>query len=257
MTEKIGFIGVGYLAETMIRGLAAQGRAAGVILSPRSAERSARLAGEFGCHAAASNADVVAGADVVFVATLPGQVVDTITGLPWRAGQRVISVAAGVPLAPMTAAAAPAKAFRAMPVTSASIGESATALLPGDEIAREALAPFGRVECFEDETAFEAASNLGAFYGLVFAMIAEVSRWTEAQGVPAEQARCLTAGMVRGAASVALGKPDADADDILYDLMTPGGITAAGLESLQATGGLAAWPRAMDAALARLAELGK
>lgn len=63
--------------------------------------------------------------------------------------------------------------------------------------------------------------------------------------------------MVRGAASVALGKPEADADKILYDLMTPGGITEAGLDSLKATGGLAAWPQAMDAALARLAELGK
>ena len=34
MTGMIGFIGVGYLAETMIRGLAAQGRAAGLLLSP-------------------------------------------------------------------------------------------------------------------------------------------------------------------------------------------------------------------------------
>ena len=209
------------------------------------------------CQVAASNEAVATGAEVVFVATLPGQVVATITGLPWRAGQRVISVAAGVPLAPMTAAVAPARAFRAMPVTSASIGESATALFPDDAVARDALALFGRVEGFEDEPAFEAASNLGAFYGLVFAMIAEVSRWTETQGVPAEQARCLTAGMVRGAASVALGRPEADADRILYDLMTPGGITEAGLESLRASGGLTAWPKAMDAALARLAELGK
>jgi pyrroline-5-carboxylate reductase len=257
MTQKIGFLGVGYLAESMIRGLASKGRTEDAVLSPRSAERSARLSEEFGCLQAVSNQEVVELCDVIIIATLPDQVVPTLEGLVWRQDQKVISVAAGVPLSTMNSAAAPATAFRSMPVTSSALGESMTAMVPQDEVVRDVLGNFGEVVGFEDEQTFESASGLGAFYGLVFAMIGEISRWTEGQGVAPEQARVLTAGMVKGAASVALSRPDCGADQILADLMTPNGITEAGLDHLKSNNGLAVWSDAMNAALRRLENLGK
>ena len=192
MTKAIGIIGVGHLAGFLVEGLN-RADCPEIVLSPRNVDKSRALAGRFGARVAADNAQVVEAADTVVLATRPDQAVQATAGLPWRAGQTLICVAAGIPLGALAAAAGPATVVRAMPISCTAIGESPTSLYPDDNAARRLFERLGPVHALPDETSFEAASVLGAFYGWVYAMLAEVTAWTEGQGVPSQTARDLVA----------------------------------------------------------------
>ena len=114
---RIGIIGVGHLAGYLVEGLRRAQDCPEIVLSPRNAEKSGALAGRFGARVAADNAQVVEAADTVVLATRPAQAVQAATRLPWRAGQTLICVAAGIPLGALAAAGGPATVVRAMPIS--------------------------------------------------------------------------------------------------------------------------------------------
>lgn len=254
MTSSIGIIGVGHLAGYLVEGLKRAPDCPEIVLSPRNADKSRTLAGQFGTRVAAGNAQVVEAADTVILATRPAQAVPAATGLPWRAGQTLICVAAGIPLEALAAVAGPATVVRAMPISSAAIGESPTSLYPDDNAARRLFERLGPVHALPDETSFEAASVLGAFYGWVYAMLAEVTAWTEGHGVPSQTARDLVAQTARGASGMILGRPNETLAAMLDTLCTPGGITSRGLEVLEEKEAISAWGAACRAALERTRE---
>jgi len=251
MTETIGIIGVGHLAANLVGGLMRDNSKLDILLSPRNRDRAADLAQRFGCRIAEDNAAVVDGADTVVISTRPPDVVATLTGLPWRSGHTLISVCSGVGLDELQAAAPPATVVRTMPVVSAVLGESPTAICPDNEAATRLLSKVGSVHPVASEEVFLAASNMGPFYGWGFAIIIEAQKWLEARGVDGETAIGLSAGMLRGAAAMAQSGHDGTPAELLDDLATPGTLTLAGLEALRETGGLDAWQAALDAAAAR------
>jgi pyrroline-5-carboxylate reductase len=254
MTASIGIIGVGHLAGYLVEGLKRAADCPEIVLSPRNADKSRTLAGRFGARVAADNAEVVEAADTVILATRPDQAVQAATQLPWRAGQILICVAAGIPLGALAPVAGPATVVRAMPISSAAIGESPTSLYPDHAEARRLLKHLGPVHALPDETSFEAASVLGAFYGWIYAMLAEVTAWTGDQGVPPQTARDLVAQTARGATGMILGRPDESLAAMLETLCTPGGITSRGLEVLEENEAISAWREACRAALERTRE---
>lgn len=249
----VGIIGIGYLGECLAEGLAAADTA--LILSPRNTERAHRLAEQFGCTIAKDNADVVARADVVFLATRPGDIASTATGLPWREEQRVISVAAGVRLETIQNAIIPAMAIRAMPISASRIQSSPTAFCPNDPIAADVLGRLGSAHPFPDEAQFSTASIFGAYYALIFAFIDEASNWAEDEGLEPEAARHISARMVQAAASSIIANIDRPPRALLDDLMTPGGITEEGLKVLEDADAFAPWSAAMNASLKRARDL--
>ncbi|SNR37964.1 NAD(P)-binding domain-containing protein [Puniceibacterium sediminis] len=103
---RIGFVGTGHIAAPMARALARGGHR--VTVSERSATTAAELAAAGLGITVATNADVVADSDIVFLCLRPAVWADVIPSLPWRAGHQVISVMAGVPLADLAKGCAPA-----------------------------------------------------------------------------------------------------------------------------------------------------
>ncbi len=244
MNNRIGILGVGELAAYLVRGLIRGGNHPPLSFSPRNADKARALARECGAKVCANNAELVAESELVIVATRPDQVGGALRDLPWRPTHTLISVAAGVTLAALREVASPATLVRAMPVSCAAIGESPTAMHPRNARAQALFAQLGPVQVLADERAFQAASVLGAYYGWVFALMAEVGRWAESAGVPPPQARALVAGMTRGAGAAALNDPESSPAEMLSALRTPGGITEHGLRALQENGGLAGWTQA-------------
>ncbi len=249
----IGFIGVGDMASYMVHGLCRGSGGGDIVLSPRGAAQAAALAAAHGCRIAANNAAVVADCDMVVLAVRPADVAAVLAGLPWRAGQVLVSVVAGATLADL-AAAAPAVAVRSMPVSAAAIGESPTAIYPDHPAARALLERLGTVTVLPDEGVFAAASVMGAYHGWVFGAIAAAAEWLEGEGIPPDPSRALAAGMMRAAAGVALADRDTPLADTLARLTTPGGITEAGFQRMDQVAGRAAWPAACAAALALMEE---
>lgn len=103
---RVGFIGTGEIAAAMVRGLAGLGHE--ILVSDRNAATATRLADEIAGVSVLPNAGVVDGADVVFLCLLAPVAVNVLPGLPFRAGQTVISVMVDLPLARLRNLCAPA-----------------------------------------------------------------------------------------------------------------------------------------------------
>jgi hypothetical protein len=83
--QKFGFVGVGYLAASVIEGLCSSPDQvmAKIVVSPRSATHSSSLQRRFPTliEVAENNAEVTRDADVVFLGVLPAQVPDVLAEL--------------------------------------------------------------------------------------------------------------------------------------------------------------------------------
>lgn len=257
MTSTLGIIGVGHLAGYLVSGLMKAKAPPRIILSPRGAAQSAYLAGKYGLEVADSNSAVVENTDTILLATRPPDLVDAITGLPWRADQTAISVAAGVALSALRSAVAPATAVRALPVTAAEIGESPTCMYPDNATARAVFQMLGTVHVFEDEDMYELASIQGVMFSVFHAGIQSMAEWMAATGVEADRSREITARALRATASMVLAHPENDFDHMVGEYATEGSLTRIALQELRRNGGLTGWPEAMDAALKRCRQINR
>lgn len=247
---RIGFLGVGHLAQEMITGLLRSGLPASeMILSPRG--HGPELAGRHGIALATDNDVLVAGADVVLLATRPADAVAAVTGLGWRPGQILVSACAGVPLAELRAAARPAEVVRIMPLTAASIGASPTTVYPDLPALRPLLARLGGVIPLADEAGFETATVSAAIYGWAQVLIGLGRDWSLAHGLAPETARQLAAETFVAAGRMIAERPE-PVETLLQSLATPGGITECGLQVLEAGDVEASWIGACDAVLEKL-----
>lgn len=252
MIDRLGIIGVGHLAGYVVAGLHRAGADFEIILSPRNADMSARLATRFGATVAADNQAVADGAELILLTTRPSDVVAACNAVAFRAGQTVVSTAAGVRLGSLERAVAPAQAVRAMPLTCAAVNKSPTLLHPDHPQTRSLFELLGNVLAVADEAQFTPASAIAAFYGWVYALLDETVAWTVRAGVPAQSARRLVLETARGAAEMGLSHPDQELSTLLDALATPGGVTRQGLQTLQEKQGLTAWTDALETVLGRL-----
>ena len=106
---KIGVIGTGTIASAVVRGIAGDGH--DIAVSERSAARAADLARAFDNVSVHDNAGVVAASDVIFLGLMAEAAGEILAGLPFRAGQRVISFMAGASLEEVAAMVAPATLY--------------------------------------------------------------------------------------------------------------------------------------------------
>lgn len=251
MSATIGILGVGHFAQYLVEGLRQGGGTAPVVLSPRREATARTLAARFpNVAVAADNQSVVDAADVVLLTVRAKDAVPVAAALKWRAGQRLITMAAGTTIASLSVTS-PATVIRGMASAAIARHQSTIVIYPDDARARTVLEPLGPVLVMRDEAALAAASVMYGYYAMLFAIMAEGERWVMGHGVSAEAARTIVGWAFRGAGNMLLDEPARALPDIVASLATPGGITEKGLESLEAEGALSAWQRALDAALRR------
>ncbi|WP_241209399.1 NAD(P)-binding domain-containing protein, partial [Streptococcus sp. DD11] len=125
---KIGFIGLGNMGGSLARLVAQDDRYRdGMLLANRSQEKAEKLAAEAGGQPA-SNAQVFAQADVVFLGVKPAQyaalLADYETVLKKREPLLLVSMAAGLPLATLEKLTPKQHRWiRIMPNTPVAVGE--------------------------------------------------------------------------------------------------------------------------------------
>ncbi|WP_417719960.1 pyrroline-5-carboxylate reductase family protein [Salipiger sp.] len=239
---QLGVIGVGHLAGALLGGLLRSGMAAGdIVLSPRG--KGPQRAARDGHVLARDNADLVTRCDMVILSVRPGDAAGAVAGLPWRAGQIVLNACAGVPIAALDVG--PATVVRIMPITAAELGASPTLVYPPEPRALDLLARLGAPVPLQGEAQFETATVSAAIYGWAQALIRGGADWSEAQGLDPETARQLVARTFVAAGRM-IAEKDVPMDRLLADLVTPGGITEAGLKHLEAAGVPQAWDGACD-----------
>jgi pyrroline-5-carboxylate reductase len=138
-----------------------------------------------------------------------------------------------------------------MPLTAAEIGASPTVFYPDNPAARDIIARFGATIPLADETAFEIATVPAAIYGWAQQLMRGTVEWSTEKGADADVMRKLVSLTFVAAGRLIAEKPE-PMQQLLDELVTPGGITELGLHILRDRQQPEAWAAACDAVLNRL-----
>jgi pyrroline-5-carboxylate reductase len=260
---RLGFIGAGKLAGSVIRGLirAKFCSPEEIIAGEPNAGARTALQSEAGISVTAENTEVAEKAEILFVGVKPAVVLPVLRELaPLLASKCVISLAAGVRISSMEKIAE-ARFMRALTNTPSAICQAATAIARGTrttnedlELVRRVFSAIG-VVVEVDEEKIDAVTGLsGSGPAFVYKVIEALAESGQKCGLSAEAAMTLAAQTVLGAAQLAL-ESGKSPDELIKMVVTPGGTTAAGLvemEKLNTAEGLIA---AVEAATKRGQEM--
>lgn len=258
---RLAVIGGGNMGAALVHGLLANGWATTdeIVVVEVSAERRAALEDLL---PGVALRDTVPACSAALIAVKPNDAPAVVGEAVAGGATRILSIAAGVSLATLEAAAGSGVAVvRAMPNTPALVGLGAAAIAGGraagpDDLdwAESILASVGTVERV-DEADLDAVTGLsGSGPGYLF-LVAEalIAAGTKAGLDPAIADRLVRQLFVGSAALLAAGD---DPAELRRRVTSPGGTTAAGLAVLE-TGGVRELIEAtVAAAAARSVELG-
>jgi pyrroline-5-carboxylate reductase len=238
---RIGFVGGGKLAGSVIRGLVRAKYcppAAILVSEPNEAARRI-LENELGISGTAENAEVATKSDVILIGVKPSVVLPALGEIaPLVDGKLVISLAAGIRIASMEKSAN-ARFMRAMTNTPSTVCRAATALARGGRTTDQDMAAaqtlFGSigvaVEVEEDQ--IDAVTGLsGSGPAFVYTVIEALAKGGESVGLAADVALILATQTVLGAAQLA-SESKLSPEELRKMVVTPGGTTAAGLAAME------------------------
>lgn len=264
---EISFIGGGNMAAALIGGMVGRGFDAASIrvIDPVAGARE-RLVRDYGvrCYEALP-ADTALG-EVIVLAVKPQQMREACAALSGRLrDELILSIAAGVRLDDLSRwLGGHARLARCMPNTPALIGMGITGLYAGAAVsatqreqAQRILEAVGRVVWVDAEDALDAVTAVsGSGPAYVFYFIEAMQRAAVDAGLDAEAARALVLETFRGATELA-ARSDEPVSLLRERVTSKGGTTERALATLQQHAVADAIVRAIDAARARAAELGR
>jgi pyrroline-5-carboxylate reductase len=268
LSQTIGFLGTGNMAEALIKGLILAGMVEPTQIhgsDPRR-ERCNEMRERYGIHVTTHNPDVVRHAEIVVLSVKPQilpQVLDEIAP-HLKPNALVISVAAGTPVAAIERRLPQGtRIVRTMPNTPALVGAGATAIAAGQHAKDEDLEATRRIFDAVGKTVVIDESQLDAVTGLsgsgpayVFLIIEALSDAGVKMGLSRYNAQALAAQTVLGSAKLLIETNEHPGR--LKDMVTsPGGTAIAGLHTLEAGGLRTTLINAVEAATNRSRELGQ
>jgi pyrroline-5-carboxylate reductase len=251
---KVGILGVGHLTYHMVPGLLAGATGLDIALSARNAELAAKLEARHGVQISKDNADLVENSDVVLVAVRQFDALDVVHGLPWHAGQTVISCCAGLGLEAIARLTGAATLVRAMPTIAAEFGASPTCIYPDNAVATAVLSNCGTVIALESEQHFNAATVTVCYSSMLFGLLARMVEWNEAKGLAPATARRLVSELTGSTAAMAAQRDHLTLEEIVEELATPGSFTLRGLEALRSRDAFRPWVDMSDALIEELTD---
>ncbi len=238
---RLGFIGGGKLAGSVIRGLVRAKYCAPfaiLVSEPNEAARQV-LENELGISGTSENAAVAEQAGVILIGVKPAVVLPVLAAIaPQLEGKLVVSLAAGVRMNSMEKVAA-AHFMRAMTNTPSAICRAATAVAKGGRttnselsIAREIFSAIGVVVEVGEEQIDAVTALAGSGPAFVYTVIEALARGGEKTGLDWEVALTLATQTVLGAAQLAT-ETKLSPEELRKMVVTPGGTTAAGLAAME------------------------
>lgn len=260
---KIGFIGLGNMAEAMIGGMLAKGlvEPENVIGSCKTGETAEKIKLKFNITTVLDNKSVAETADVLFLAVKPVYLDDVIKEVKSavRTETLVVSIAAGRDLKYLKEAFGrpELKIIRCMPNTPALVLEGCTGVCAGDEVLGEELekvvelmSAFGKASVVPERLMDVVVGVSGSSPAYVFLFIEAMADAAVAEGMPRKQAYEFAAQAVLGSAKLVLetGKHPGELKDMVC---SPGGTTIQAVKVLEEKGMRAAVIDAVEACISK------
>ena len=234
---RLGFIGAGKLAGSVIRGLVRSKCCAPteIIASEPSEVTRATLKSETGINLTTENAEAAEKATVIFIGLKPGVVLPVLRDLGGKLENKlVISLAAGVRLQSMEAIVK-ARFVRALTNTPSAICRAATGIARGAratkediDLARNMFESVGVVADITEDQIDAVTALSGSGPAFVYTVIEALADGGQKMGLPLDVAQQLATQTVLGAAQLA-NETGLSPEELRKMVVTPGGTTAAGL----------------------------
>jgi pyrroline-5-carboxylate reductase len=268
--DPLVLVGAGKMGGALLAGWLDQGLAPeGVFLrDPTPPAEIAQLVAEKGLRLNLPFDEMAVAPRIVILAVKP-QIMDAV--LPdlrslVRPGTLFLSIAAGVDLRRLDELLGGGAAIvRAMPNTPAAVGKGITAVIGNDlvtaddrEVCEDLLETVGEVVWLAQENQMDAVTALsGSGPAYVFALAETMTAAGESLGLDPKLAAQLARMTIAGAGAMLEALPE-DAATLRQNVTSPGGTTAAALDVVLGSDGLAQLMRAaMTAARDRSRELSK
>ncbi len=249
----LGFIGTGAISEAMVEGFIAGGFADPIIVSERSAKRSTRLAARHSnVTVYPDNQAIVDASDWVVLAILPPQALEVASALSFRAGQRIVSVVAGIKLETWGPLIAPAtEVHRAVPLPPIERGLGPTAICPPNVDVEALFDSAGTAVAVDDERQFQALAVLSALMATFFEQVAVSAKWLEDEGVPGEQAASFSTSMFEALAALTRLENANGLKGMAEECLTTGGVNEQVLHELRDAGWFGTYRERLDRIMTR------
>jgi pyrroline-5-carboxylate reductase len=254
MTARLVVMGGGRMGEALVSGLQAAGWVDIVVVEKLAARRD--QLGELGIKAV----DEPVACDGAVVAVKPGDVETACRALAAAGAGRVLSIAAGVPLAKLESWL-DCPVVRSMPNTPALVGAGAAAVAAGSTAGEEDVAwaegilrAVGTVVRVPEHLLDAVTGLSGSGPAYVFLVAEALIEGGVLAGLPRDTATALAGQTLLGASKL-LVESDEGAEALRANVTSPGGTTAAGLRALESRAVRSAFIEAVQAAAARAREL--
>ncbi|MBN1257484.1 MAG: pyrroline-5-carboxylate reductase [Planctomycetes bacterium] len=266
--KTIGFIGAGNMAEAILNGiLSDQLVDPGQVSASDPSEERRQVFQKFGCKVCDDNGEVASATDILILAVKPQVIEDVIKSFSKkiRPSTLVISIAAGVSCARLEKVLPEnTHLVRVMPNTPIMIGNGVSVSAPGIHATQEDLectaeifSAGGISISYDDEEILHAVTALsGSGPAYVYYFIEALIAGGIAAGLPEEVASACAKCTVMGAVNMTLHYPEEEVESLRQKVTSPGGTTAAALESLKKDKFMEIITKAILAAKQRSIELG-
>ncbi|WP_373091462.1 pyrroline-5-carboxylate reductase [Zhongshania sp.] len=264
---RIGFIGGGNMAASIIGGLVASGFAAEQIwASDPNTESLDKLRNVAPVHTGSDNHALIAAVDIVILAVKPQImkiVASDIAASVQKQQPLIITIAAGVTSSSLNNWLGGNTAIvRCMPNTPALVRSGATGLFANTKVdpaqreqAEQILQAVGLALWVDDEAQLDAVTALSGSGPAYFFLVMEAMQAKGvAMGLSPEVAKQLTLQTALGAAQMAISS-DVDAAELRRRVTSPKGTTERAIKLLQAGGLEGLFNQALEGARLRAEEL--
>ncbi|HEY8159674.1 MAG TPA: pyrroline-5-carboxylate reductase [Methylobacter sp.] len=268
-TNKIGFIGGGNMASSLISGLIASGHAPEQIwVSDINPDTLADLKKQLNINTTINNEDVINAADVVVLAVKPqtlSTVAQSIAALIQQKKPLVVSIAAGINQNSLSRwLGADTAIVRCMPNTPALVLTGATALHANNKVTAEQcdlaeniLRAVGIALWVDDEAELDAVTAISGSGPAYFFLLMEAMEKAALElGLGRETSRLLVQQTALGAAKIALESAESP-EQLRKRVTSPGGTTQRAIETFEQGGFTELVSKALHAARDRSIEMSK
>lgn len=264
--QKIGFIGAGNMARSLIGGLISSGvKNESLFATDLSDDACQALSKDFSIQTFVDNQKLVDECDVIVFAVKP-QVLKTVaTALKAKESALYITIAAGIPSESLNNWLGSNKAVvRSMPNTPSLVLSGASGLFANTEvsgeqkeIAESILRAVGLTVWVENEVQLDAVTAVSGSGPAYFFMVMEAMEKAGVElGLSAETARLLAIQTGFGSTKLALEMDDSP-EDLRQKVTSPGGTTEQAIRMFEEQGLIDIFSKAMKAAHDRAEELAK
>jgi len=268
-TTKIGFIGGGNMASSLMNGLIASGYSSRQIWVSDINENTLKsLAANLDINVSSSNDEVIKHVDVVVFAVKP-QVLETVAknaaALIRQQQNLVVSIAAGITQNSLSRWLGGDTAIvRCMPNTPALVLTGATALHANNrvnaeqrDVAENIMRSVGIALWVDNETELDAVTAVSGSGPAYYFLLMEAMEKTAVElGLNEATARLLVLQTALGAAKIALEASESP-EQLRQRVTSPGGTTQKAIETFQQGGFIELVSKALHAARDRSIEMSK